>query len=272
MSFRKQWEPLLERIAKRLAKDEIDVESRGRVTMRHYYCTSVMDIARHLRCFTRARDEQGQHDVLKILLKYYQYGRRGRFEIKRGRYRLDIVIDDEQLAISVKTIVDETVEKVRKKASLVLSLKREKHTPADRLWIAYFYKFKDSASPRKACKYLFCWIDIDITGVVDAQTLNEDLMAVVQKSKTVVAEKLGVDDKIIIPVDNIMLVEEVERESKEKDELLEAKDNMIDQLEQEKAEQARAIIEKNKEIAGKDKEIAEKDKEITELKKRLGID
>ena len=277
MSFRKQWEPRLEKIAARLAKDEIDVEGQGRVIVRHYYCTTVMEIARHLRRFTRARDEQGQHDVLKILLKYYRYGHRGRFEIKRGRYRLDIVVDDEHLAISVKTIVDVTVEKVREKASLVLSLKREKRYPADRVWIAYFYKFKDHASPRKACKYLFCWIDIDITGIVDARTLNDDVMAVVQKSKTVVAEKLSVDDKIIIPVDNLMLVEEVERESHEKDELLEAKDDMIDQLEQEKAEMSRAIMEKDKVIDEKDKALgeerkasAEKDKTIAELKRQLG--
>jgi hypothetical protein len=285
LSFRKQWEPVLEKIARRLARDEINVERQGRVAIHHYYCTSVMEIARHLRRFTKAKDEQGQHDVLKILLKYYRYGRRGRFEIKKGRHRLDIVIDDEHLAISVKTIVDVTVKKVREKASLVLSLKREQHYPADRVWIAFFYKFKDNASPRDACKYLFCWIDIDITGVVDAQTLNEDLMAVVLKTKKAVAEKLGVDDEIIIPVDNIMLVEELEREGQEKDKLLEAKDDTIDRIEEEKAEQARALSDQAKALADKDKAIADQaktiadmhkavetlSKEIAALKKRLGM-
>jgi hypothetical protein len=286
MSFRKQWEPILEKIARRLAKDEINVERQGRVTIRHYYCTSVMDVVRHLRRFTKAKDEQGQHDVLKILLKYYQYGRRGRFEIKKGRHRLDIVIDDEHLAISVKTIVDVTVKKVREKASLVLSLKREQQYPADRVWIAFFYKFKDNASPKNACKYLFCWIDIDITGVVDTRTLNEDLMAVVLKTKKVVADKLDVDDEIIIPVDNIMLVEEMERESQEKDKLLEANADLIDHIEEEKAEQTHAIVDQAKTIANQAKAIAEKDKAIAEkdkanatllkenaaLKKRFGVE
>jgi hypothetical protein len=269
LSFRKQWEPVLEKIARRLARDEINVECQGRVAMHQFYCTSVMEIARHLRRFTKAKDEQGQHDVLKILLRYYRYGRRGRFEIKKGRHRLDIVIDDEHLAISVKTIVDVTVKKVREKASLVLSLKHEQHYPADRVWIAFFYKFKDNASPKDACKYLFCWIDIDITGVVDAQTLNDDLMAVVLKTKKGVADKLGVDDEIIIPVENIMLVEEMEREGKEKDVLLEAKDDTIDRIEEEKAEQARALADKDKTIADKDKTIADKDKTIADKDKTI---
>ncbi len=269
MSFRKQWEPVLEKIARRLVKDEVNAERQGRVNMRHYYCTSVMDVVRHLRRFTKARDEQGQHDVLKILLKYHRYGRRGRFEIKRDKYRLDIVIDDEHVAISVKTIVDVTVEKVREKTSLVLSLKQEKHYPADRVWIAFFYKFKDGASPRHACKYLLCWIDIDLTGVVDVRTLNEDVEAVVLKTKKLVAEKLGVDDKIIIPVDNIMLVEELEREGKEKDALLEANADLIDHLEEEKAEQARAIADKDKALVEKDKAIDEKDKAIDEKDKAI---
>nr|MDO8109957.1 hypothetical protein [Candidatus Sigynarchaeota archaeon] len=276
MSFRKQWEPVLEKIAKRLAFDEIDVLSQGQVTAHHFYCTTVMDVARHLRQFTRAKDEQGQHDVLKILLKYYRYGRRGKFEIKHGRYRLDIAVDDGRLVISVKTIVDVTVEKVQEKASMVLSLKQEKKYSADRVWIAYFYKFKGQASPKKACKYLLCWIDIDISGVVDVQTLNQDLIAMVQKTKTAVAGKLGVDDKIIIPVDNIMLVEELERESKEKDdllgakdELLEAKDDVIDKLEQEKAEQGRAIIEKAKTIDEQTKTIDEQTKTIDEQTKTI---
>ncbi|HME50572.1 MAG TPA: hypothetical protein VKM55_00005 [Candidatus Lokiarchaeia archaeon] len=251
MSMRKQWEPVLENVASRLAKDEIDVTSRGCAIARHYYCTSVMDVARHLRRFTKARDEQGQHDVLKILFKYYRYGRQGRFEIKNGIDRLDIWIDGAREAIEVKTIVDVTVAKVKGKASLILALRKKRHRRVDRAWIAFFYKFKGGASPKPACKYLLCWIDIDISGIVNAHELNQDLTMIMHESKIAVAKRISVDDNIIIPVDNIMLVEELERESKEKDDMLDAKDAII---------------------AEKDEIITKKDKTIAELKKRLGME
>jgi hypothetical protein len=150
LSMRKQWEPVLETVASRLAKDEIDVTSQGRAMARHFYCTSVMDVARHLRRFTRARDEQGQHDVLKILFKYYQFGRQGRFEIKNGIHRLDIFIEGAREAIEVKTVVDVTVAKVKAKASLILALRKKRRRHVDRVWIVFFYKFKGGASPKPA--------------------------------------------------------------------------------------------------------------------------
>jgi len=264
MSFRKQWEPILEKIAKRLAKDEIDVERQGRVTTSHYYCTSVMDVVRHLRRFTRAKDPQGQHDVLKILFKWHRYGDRGRFEVKQGICRLDIWIDDTHEAIEVKTIVDVSVAKVKGKASLVLRLKSKQRRRVDRAWILFFEKFRGGASPREACKYLLCWVDIDVTGKASAREINKDLVIVMHKSKAAVAEKLNVDEDIIIPVDNIMLVEDLERELDEKD-----KANAT--LLKENAEKDKANATLLKENAEKDKANATLLKENAELKKRLGM-
>jgi len=258
LSMRKQWEPVLENVASRLVKDEIDVTSRGRATARHYYCTSVMDVARHLRRFTKARDEQGQHDVLKILFKYYRYGRKGRFEIKNGMYRLDIWIDGAREAIEVKTIVDVTVAKVKGKASLILALRKKRHRRVDRAWIAFFYKFKGGASPKPACKYLLCWIDIGISGIVNARELNQDLTMIMHESKIAVAKRISVDDNIIIPVDNIMLVEELERESKEKDAIID--------------DQAKTIDDQATTIDDQATTIDDQATTIAELKKRLGIE
>jgi hypothetical protein len=100
------------------------------------------------------------------------------------------------------------------------------------------------ASPKKAYKYLISLVDINLSGVVDIDTLNEDLITMTTRGKQAAAARLGVSSKIILPVDNIILAEELERESKEKDDIIEAKDTIID-------EQA---------------------KEIAELKKRLGED
>lgn len=81
-----------------------------------------------------------------------------------------------------------------------------------------------------------------VTGL--EQQKDQDLAMTIHVSKIAVAKKIGVEDNIIIPVDNIILVEELERENKEKDDLLDAKDAIID-------DQARTIAE---------------------LKKRLGMD
>ena len=231
-----------------------------------------MQVARFLRRFTRAKDEQGQHDVLKILFKHYRYGAKGRYEVKHGIYRLDIWIDETHEAIEMKTIVDVTVEKVQEKAVAVVDLRDHKGRPVDRLWIAYFYKFHDGAGLATPCKYILVLLDVDLTGAVDVAALNEDLIAMSENGKHAVAAHLGINDKLIIPVDNIMLVEEVEREIKELKRENEEKDAFIDQVEEEKDKLIEALSEKERENAELAKENAEFAKENAELKRRLGID
>ena len=142
-------------------------------------------------------------------------------------------------------------------ASLVLRLKSKQRKRVDRAWIIFFEKFRGGASPRVACKYLLCWVDIDVTGNASAHEINKDLVILMHKSKATVAENLIVDEDIIIPVDNIMLVEDLERELKEKDAALDEKDKVI--------------VNKDKVIIDKDKAIDTLSKENAALKKRLGM-
>jgi hypothetical protein len=72
------------------------------------------------------------------------------------------------------------------------------------------------------------------------------------KSKAAVVEKLDVDEDIIIPVDNIMLVEDLERELMEKDAALDEKETII-------ADQAKALAHKDKENADQAKTLADLD-------------
>lgn len=258
--------------ASRLARDEIHVETLDRVTVHLFYCTSVMAVAKFLRLFTHAKDKQAEHDVLKILFKYSLYGDRGRFEVKHGLYRLDIWVDDEHLAVQVKTIIDVTVEKVKKNAKAVIDEREKKDRPADRLWIVFFYKFEGGASPKKACKYLISLVDIDLTGVVDIDKLNEDLATMVIKSKEAASTRLGVNGKIILPVDNIILAEELEREGKEKDAIIDALQESNDVLVNETTKKDEALAEAEREKDELAKENAELAKENAELKRQLGID
>nr|MDO8114435.1 hypothetical protein [Candidatus Sigynarchaeota archaeon] len=243
MSLREQWGPILKDIASRLPADEIVPAKKRLVAIHVYYCHEVMAIASHLRKFTRASDAQAQHDVLKMLLKHRKFGDAGRFEVHEGPWRLDIYIGESHLIVQVKTIVKVAVDKLREKPVAVFE-----HEICDELWIAFFYKFKEDASPDPACQYLLVWIDINFADVTNVARLNKQLTAMVQKSKQDAAKKLGVAEDIIIPVDNILLTEELEREVRDL---------------------KKAMAENKKALAEKDKALAEKDKAIADLKKRL---
>ncbi len=273
MAPRKDWEPVLARLAPRLARDEVHADVAGPASVHYFYCTSVMGVVRLLRRLTRAKDVQAQHDVLKILFTRHVYGDRGKFETRRGIYRLDVVIDGGHHVIEVKTLVDMTIEKVKHAAMLATRQAITRHVPVDAVWIAFFYKFKGHRSPRRACKYILAFIALDISGSPDMASLNEQVATMVQKGKKAVAEKLGVDNAIIIPVDNILLAEELERELKEMEEetgkMIEEKDQRIDALEDELATKDKALSEKEKELSEKDKALSEKDREILRLRDEL---
>jgi len=83
----------------------------------------------------------------------------------------------------------------------------------------------------------------------------------VTKSKEKVAKKLGVPAKILVPVNNIIKVDDLERELAE---IKAGNDKII-------AENEKIIAEERKANAEKDEVITQKNKEIAELKKRFGI-
>nr|MDO8109913.1 hypothetical protein [Candidatus Sigynarchaeota archaeon] len=272
MSQRDQWEPILKDIASRLPADEIITTKKGLVAIHVYYCHEVMAIASHLREFTRASDAQAQHDVLKMLLKHRKYGDKGRYEVREGPWRLDIYIGESHLIVQVKTIVKVAMDKLREKPVAVFE-----HDICDELWISFFYKFKGNASPDPACQYLLVWVDINFAGVTDLARLNKQLTTMVQKSKQDAAKKLGVAEDIIIPVDNILLTEELEREVRdlkktmaEDKKTIAEKDKALAENKKTLAESKKALAENKKALAEKDKALAEKEKTIADLRKQRG--
>jgi hypothetical protein len=178
------------------------------------------------------------HHVLKILAKHARYGREGRMEVASKGERMDIYFDDTMVSVSVKTIVMATIKAIRGTTMAILD-----STPADKTWIFFFYKFKDGASPRPPCQYLITWVDIESLDLDPPNQLVKQVITMVTKAKEKAAKQLGVPGKIMIPVDDIIKVEDLERE----------------------------VEEKNKVIAEKDKAMEMLARENTELKKRLGI-
>ena len=162
---------------------------------------------------------------------------------------MDIYFEDTMVSISVKTLVMATTKVIRGTTMATFD-----SSPVDKTWIFFFYKFKDHASPRPPCQYLITWVDIDSLDS-DPARMTRQVIMMVTKAKQKAAKKLGVLAQILLPVENIIKVEDMEREIAEKDEALAEKDEAL----AEKDDLLAREREKNKMLA----------KENAELKKQL---
>ncbi|MHA1849067.1 MAG: hypothetical protein ACTSYS_05970, partial [Promethearchaeota archaeon] len=132
----------------------------------------------------------------------------------------------------------------------------------NKVWIFFFLKFWGDASPIEECKYLLYWITIDFMDVKEVSELNDEVRSNMTDLNQAVANSLGVDEEIIIPVDNILLVEDLERELED-----ERRENEL--LRAEAGELERIISEMKKENAEMKKENAEIKKENAEMKREI---
>ena len=255
----KEREPAIKALAPDLLRDLIVLDSRAPVTIRIFFCDGVMAVVKYLRETTKAKELGATHHVFKILAKHAMYGDRGRVEFSDKGERMDIYFEDTMVSISVKALVMATIKVIRGTTMAVFD-----STPVDKTWIFFFYKFKDNASPRPPCQYLITWIEIDSLDIDPARTTKQ-VINMVTKSKQKAAKQLGVPAKILVPVENIIKVEDMEREVQEFKNVIDEKDRVID-------EKDKVIDEKDRVIDEKDKVINEKDEEIAKLKNRLGMD
>jgi hypothetical protein len=239
-------------LAPALLRALIVLETQTPVAVRVFFCEGVMAVVRYLREHTTGMEPGAMHHVLKVLAKHAMYGERGRMEVASKGERVDVYLDDTMVAVSVKTIVNATLKAIRGTTMALVDA-----TPADRTWIFFFYKFKDRASPRPPCQYLITWVDIESLDLDPPARLVKQVITMVTKAKQKAAKQLGVPGKILIPVPDIIKVEDLEREVEEKSKIISEKD--------------KAISEKDKAISEKDKAMEMLARENTELKKRLGI-
>jgi len=262
----KEREPAIKALAPDLLRDLIVLDSRAPVTIRIFFCDGVMAVVKYLRETTKAKELGATHHVFKILAKHAMYGDRGRVEFSDKGERMDIYFEDTMVSISVKALVMATIKVIRGTTMAVFD-----STPVDKTWIFFFYKFKDNASPRPPCQYLITWIEIDSLDIDPARTTKQ-VINMVTKSKQKAAKQLGVPAKILVPVENIIKVEDMEREVQEFKNVIDEKDRVIDEKDKVIDEKDKVIDEKDRVIDEKDKVINEKDEEIAKLKNRLGMD
>jgi len=242
----KDREPAIKALVTDLLRDLIVLEHQAPVTVRVFFCEGVMAIVKYLREATHAKDVGATHHVFKILGKHAMYGERGRLEFSDKGERMDIYFEDTMVSISVKALVMATIKAIRGTTMAVFDA-----PPVDKIWIFFFYKFKDNTSPRPPCQYLITWIEVDSLEIDPTRT-SKQVITMVTKSKQKAAKQLGVPAKILVPVPNIIKVEDMERE--------------IAELKEEKDV---TLAKKDEALAEKDQALAEKDKEIAELKKQL---
>jgi hypothetical protein len=233
----KDREPAIAALAPDMLRALLVLESQHPVTVRMFFCDGVMAVVRYLREHTAGMEPGAMHHVLKVLAKHVIFGDRGRMEVACKGERVDVYLDDSMIAVSVKTIFNATLKAIRGTTMALVDA-----TPADRTWIFFFYKFKDRATPRPPCQYLITWVDIESLDLDPPARLVKQVITMVTKAKQKAAKQLGISGKILIPVPDIIKVEDLERE----------------------------VEEKGKLILEKDKIISEKDDLINELKKQLG--
>ncbi|MEX2757084.1 MAG: hypothetical protein Q6365_017035 [Candidatus Sigynarchaeota archaeon] len=248
MAMENTWkarEPAIAALAPDLLRALIVLEARPPVSVRVFFCEGVMAVVRYLREATTGTEPGAMHHVFKILAKHAMYGERGRMEVASRGERMDIYFDETMASISVKTIINATIEAIRGKTMAIFDA-----TPADQTWIFFFYKFKGRASPRPPCQYLITWVDIASLDLDVPGALVRQVIAMVTKAKEKAAKQLGVPGKILIPVPDIIKVEDLEREIEEKDKI---------------------IADKDKALVEKDRVMDALARENAELKKRLGL-
>ena len=176
-------------------------------------------------------------------------------EYKTDGYKIDIYLDDIKQKIEVKTIKRMEVDKLYKKAIGVIDSSLD---DSDILWIFYFYKIsrlKSSNQPNISCHYLLVYININILEQ-ESSTLRRDLIQMVEESKVAVSKKLNIRPTLIIPLENLVMVEDLER-------IVEEKDQQIKRIIEEKDQQIKRIIEE------KDQQLEEKERIIQELRKKI---
>ncbi len=159
----------------------------------------------------------------------------------------------------------------------------------DSLWIFYFYrvnwpenyafcKKKERSSTGSTalaslegvptCHYLLVFISINLVQQ-DRNTLKQDLIQMVEESLEQVAKKIKIRPELIIPLENLIKVEDLERLVKDKDQTIQNQDLTIQNQDQTIQNQDQTIQNQEQTIQNHDQIIQERDKMIRQLKDEI---
>jgi hypothetical protein len=250
-------EMYLDSLSKKMHDSIIYNEKIGAIHGYLFHCQPVMDFANYLRTKTLGSELGAQHHAFKILFKYFHFGNSGEFEVRKGINRLDIFLPDQNLAIEVKTITQMTIMKVYQKAQGVI---HNNLGQIDRLWLFFFYKVLTAPKIHPSCKYLLSFFDINLVDENSTQIL-EDLTTMVEESKEFAARRLDIPTTLIVPLENLIKVEDLERIVKEKEEVIHEKEEVLT----EKEELIQKILKEKDQLSRENEKLK---RELLKLKKK----
>jgi len=250
-----EYNQILNLLSSQLPTALFHVQATSHLQISYYFCNPVMDFAAFLRTFSKAAQLSSQHDTFKHLFNRIVFHNAGQTEVKVGSRRVDILVPETNQSIEIKTISEISMEKLYNKAIGVIEAQTR---ISDYLWVFYFYKLAEPVKTHPNCKYLLVYININIMGL-DLESFRTELIDMVEEGKEQVAEKLQIRPALIIPLENLIKVEDLER-------LVEEKDDEIHLLREEKVQ---VIVEKDQVIEEKDQVIEEKVREIRLLREEL---
>jgi len=254
-----------------------------------YYCNGVMRFVSYFKKYGRAIDKGLIHDIFKVFFSQLKYGLNGvEVEKEVGKRRIDLYRTVEGEIIEVKTISNISFKKIYGTIKSVFKLVPK----ADRLWLFFFMKLMPSILKKKnqkdnvkdlKCKYFLIFIDIIITGVEDLTEINKELESGIKELIESGAEELDISKEIIIPLENVVFVEDLKRELEESKKELEEKEKELKEkekelkekekeLKKEKLDKKKKLKELKREKLEKKKikdELEKKEKELQELRKKI---
>ena len=235
--------------------------------IRYYHCKYIEELVRYIRDNTRAKHLGATHHVLNILFNQVEYSGKGVLEYTKGRKRYDSFLKKDSRIIEVKTIKHMTIEKLYNKIVGVIESER---SDADVLWVFYFYRMPEETTDgtKIACHYLLTFIGINIVEQ-ERKNLREELIELVERSKEKVAEKVRTLPRLIIPLENLVMVEDLKHDLEVKNKALEERDKALEEKYKVLKEKDKVLKEKDKVLKEKDKALKEKDKVLKEKDKAL---
>jgi len=242
--------------------------------IRYYHCKYIEELVRYIRDNTRAKHLGATHHVLNILFNQVEYSGKGVLEYTKGRKRYDCFLKKDSRIIEVKTIKHMTIEKLYNKIVGVIESER---SDADVLWVFYFYRMPEETTDgtKIACHYLLTFIGINIVEQ-ERKNLREELIELVERSKEKVAEKVRTLPRLIIPLENLVMVEDLKHDLEVKNKALEEKDKALKEKDKVLKEKDKVLKEKDKALKSERKEkekitreSKEKDKVIKKMKEQL---
>ncbi len=245
------------------------------VQIHSYYCNTIMKLAEIIRTLGKALNQGLQHDIFKTIFAKLELNQEYKLEKYVNRKRHDILITDSGELIEVKTISNMSYKKITELISYVLDVKPE----VNRIWVFYFMYIdtikldleskKRLIHKNKTCIYLLVFVDILLTGVIDLTEINTELEKGTKKIIDETAEKLDISRTLILPLENVILVEDLKRELEEEQEKKEKLSKELEEMSKKLEEMSKKLEERDKKLEEMSKKLEERDKKLEEMSKKL---